>query len=63
MAISFPSGVGTNQSMAVVPFVLSWLLKEVPLRTTLDHSAEVSSAQAPAGGGKVVASQFRSTEP
>src|SRR5207249_3439356 len=52
-----------GMAMAVVPFVLSWLLKEVPLQTTLDHSADVSSAQAPAGGATVVASQFRSTEP
>jgi len=33
-----------------VPFVLSWLLKEVPLRTTTSRSAEVSAEQAPAGG-------------
>ena len=52
-----------GMAMAVVPFVLSWLLKEVPLQTTLDHSADVSSAQAPAGGATVVASPFRSTEP
>jgi hypothetical protein len=37
--------------LAIVPFVLSWLLKEVPLRTTLaPAAAELSSEQAPAGG-------------
>jgi len=36
--------------LAIVPFVLSWLLKEVPLRTTTSRSAEVSAEQAPAGG-------------
>lgn len=35
--------------LAIVPFLLSWLLREVPLRTTL-RAAEVSSEQAPAGG-------------
>jgi EmrB/QacA subfamily drug resistance transporter len=52
-----------GMAMALVPFALSWLLKEVPLRTTLEHPAEVGSAAAPAGGGTVLASQFRSTEP
>ena len=37
-------------AIAVVPFVLSWLLKEVPLRTTLTHSSELSVEEA-AGGG------------
>jgi EmrB/QacA subfamily drug resistance transporter len=32
--------------LAVVPFVLSWLLKEVPLRTTLERGAELSSEEA-----------------
>lgn len=36
--------------IAVVPFVLSWFLKEVPLRTTLHQSAELSAEQATAGG-------------
>ena len=36
--------------LAVVPFVLSWFLKEVPLRTTVNRSAEVSAEQGPAGG-------------
>jgi hypothetical protein len=36
--------------LAVVPFVLSWFLKEVPLRTTLNRSAEVSAEQGPSGG-------------
>jgi hypothetical protein len=39
-----------GMAIAVVPFALSWLLKEVPLRTTLDRSAEISAQQAPAGG-------------
>jgi EmrB/QacA subfamily drug resistance transporter len=34
--------------MAVVPFGLSWLLKEVPLRTTLAQTAELSAEQAAA---------------
>jgi hypothetical protein len=37
-------------ALSVVPFVLSWLLKEVPLRTTMNRSVEVSAEQAPAGG-------------
>jgi EmrB/QacA subfamily drug resistance transporter len=32
--------------LAIVPFVLSWLLKEVPLRTTLGRTAELSSEEA-----------------
>jgi EmrB/QacA subfamily drug resistance transporter len=36
--------------LAIVPFALSWFLKEVPLRTTMNRSAEVSAEQAPAGG-------------
>jgi EmrB/QacA subfamily drug resistance transporter len=36
--------------IAVVPFALSWFLKEVPLRTTLGRSAELSAEQASAGG-------------
>jgi hypothetical protein len=35
-------------AMAAVPFVLSWLLREVPLRTTLAPAAELSAEQAPA---------------
>jgi hypothetical protein len=35
-------------AIAVIPFALSWLLKEVPLRTTLEHP-EVEPAAAPAG--------------
>ena len=37
-------------ALSIVPFALSWLLKEVPLRTTISRSAEVSAEQAPAGG-------------
>jgi EmrB/QacA subfamily drug resistance transporter len=33
-------------AMAVVPFALSWLLKEVPLRTTLDSPPDLSAEQA-----------------
>jgi len=36
--------------LAIVPFVLSWLLKEVPLRTTLAAPAEFAAEQAAAGG-------------
>ena len=32
--------------LAAVPFALSWLLKEVPLRTTLAPAAELDAAQA-----------------
>jgi EmrB/QacA subfamily drug resistance transporter len=32
--------------LAVVPFLLSWLLKEVPLRTTLERGAELTSEEA-----------------
>jgi hypothetical protein len=35
-------------AMAAVPFVLSWLLREVPLRTTIGPSAELGAEQAPA---------------
>jgi EmrB/QacA subfamily drug resistance transporter len=37
-------------AIAVVPFVLSWFLREVPLRTTLHRSAELSATEASAGG-------------
>jgi EmrB/QacA subfamily drug resistance transporter len=36
--------------LAIVPFVLAWLLKEVPLRTTLARTAEVAAGQAAAAG-------------
>ena len=32
--------------LGLVPFVLSWLLKEVPLRTTLERGAELTSEEA-----------------
>jgi predicted MFS family arabinose efflux permease len=32
--------------LALVPFLLSWLLKEVPLRTTLERGAELTSEEA-----------------
>jgi predicted MFS family arabinose efflux permease len=35
--------------LVAVPFVLSWLLKEVPLRTTLAPAAEVAAEEAAAG--------------
>jgi EmrB/QacA subfamily drug resistance transporter len=38
-----------GMALAIVPFVLSWFLREVPLRTTL-APAELASEQAPAGG-------------
>ena len=37
-------------ALAIVPFALSWLLKEVPLRTTLHRSPELGAEQAAAGG-------------
>jgi hypothetical protein len=36
-----------GMAMAAVPFVLSWLLREVPLRTTIGPSAELGAEQAP----------------
>ena len=39
-----------GMAIAVIPFALSWLLKEVPLRSTLHRSAELSAEQATAGG-------------
>jgi hypothetical protein len=39
-----------GMAMAVVPFVLSWFLKEVPLRTTLAGSGDLASEEAVAGG-------------
>jgi EmrB/QacA subfamily drug resistance transporter len=48
-----------GMALAVVPFVLSWLLKEVPLRTTLEPAVEATAAQAPAGGATVLASDLR----
>ena len=35
--------------MAIVPFVLSWFLREVPLRTTLGRAAELGAEEAAAG--------------
>jgi len=35
--------------MAVVPFGLAWLLKEVPLRTTLGRPVELATQEAAAG--------------
>jgi hypothetical protein len=37
-------------AIAVIPFALSWILKEVPLRTTLHRSAELSAEEAASGG-------------
>ena len=37
-----------GMGLAVVPFILSWFLKEVPLRTTLAAAAELGAEQAPA---------------
>ncbi len=36
--------------LAIVPFVLAWFLKEVPLRTTLARTSELAAEGAPAGG-------------
>jgi MFS family permease len=38
-----------GMAISAIPFALSWLLKEVPLRTTVGPSAEVA-VEAPAGG-------------
>jgi EmrB/QacA subfamily drug resistance transporter len=37
-------------ALAIIPAVLAWFLKEVPLRTSVESVAEVSSEEAPAGG-------------
>jgi EmrB/QacA subfamily drug resistance transporter len=42
-----------GMAIAVVPFVLSWLLKEVPLRTTLDSGEELSATGATAFAGEL----------
>ncbi len=40
-----------GMAIAIIPFALSWFLKEVPLRTTLAHEAvELAVEEAPAGG-------------
>jgi EmrB/QacA subfamily drug resistance transporter len=36
--------------LAIVPFVLAWFLKEVPLRTTLGRPADLAAEEAAAGG-------------
>jgi MFS family permease len=36
-------------ALAVIPALLAWLLKEVPLRTSLEPLAELGSEEAPAG--------------
>jgi EmrB/QacA subfamily drug resistance transporter len=38
-----------GMAVAIVPFALSWLLKEVPLRTTL-HRSDLAAEEASAGG-------------
>ncbi|HXZ58407.1 MAG TPA: hypothetical protein VEG40_12565, partial [Gaiellaceae bacterium] len=38
-----------GMAAALVPFALSWFLKEVPLRTTLAPSAELEAEEAVAG--------------
>jgi hypothetical protein len=35
-----------GMALAAVPFLLSWLLKEVPLRTTLNRTAELATEEA-----------------
>ena len=39
-----------GMGLAAVPFLLSWFLKEVPLRTTLAPAAELGTEEAPAAG-------------
>jgi hypothetical protein len=38
-----------GMAIAAIPAVLAWLLKEVPLRATLEPLAELGSEEAPAG--------------
>jgi hypothetical protein len=53
--------------LAAVPFVLSWLLREVPLRTTLaPQAADTAAEQATAGAapdGRVLATASGSARP
>jgi EmrB/QacA subfamily drug resistance transporter len=42
-------------AISIVPFVLAWFLKEVPLRTTLAQGAELGAEAAAAGGSGVEA--------
>jgi hypothetical protein len=37
-------------AITVIPFFLSWALKEVPLRTSIEPAAEATVEEAPAGG-------------
>jgi EmrB/QacA subfamily drug resistance transporter len=39
-----------GMAIAIIPFGLAWLLKEVPLRTTLEPAAELEVEEAVAGG-------------
>jgi EmrB/QacA subfamily drug resistance transporter len=39
-----------GMGLALVPFILAWFLKEVPLRTTLEPAAELTVEEAPAAG-------------
>jgi EmrB/QacA subfamily drug resistance transporter len=39
-----------GMAIAIIPFALSWLIKDTPLRTTLGHrTAELTAEEAPAG--------------
>ena len=38
-------------AIAIIPFLLSWFLKEVPLRTTLARQPSELSVEEAAGGG------------
>src|SRR4029077_7701324 len=40
-----------GMAIAIIPFMLSWLLEEKPLRTTLARRPAVLSAEEAAGGG------------
>jgi len=35
--------------LAAIPFALSWLLKEVPLRATLERAADLAAEEGPSG--------------
>ena len=51
-SLTHSTGYSCGLLLTLVPFVLSWLLKEVPLRTTLAHRAEppAGTVGEPAGG-------------
>src|SRR5262249_56041431 len=51
-------------AITVIPFFLSWFLKEVPLRTSIEPAAEMTVEEAPAGAtpdGRILAAAGESS--